>query len=110
MKIKIEQKNGIGIVSLSGRFDAAETQSFHSTIRDGFDNIMNLVLDLGKLDFIDSTGLGAIITLLKRVSEKEKDIRIANLNPKVRMVFEITRAYKMFDIYDDISAALESFE
>ena len=61
------------------------------------------------VDFLDSAGLGSLIALLKRVSERGGDMKIAGLQKKVRMVFEITRAFKVFDIFDNPDEALKAF-
>ena len=66
------------------------------------------MLDLAAMDFIDSAGLGVIIAILKRVTEQNGDIRIANLQRKARVVFEITRAYKIFEIFDSLEEALKA--
>ncbi|HOH47134.1 MAG TPA: STAS domain-containing protein, partial [Candidatus Cloacimonadota bacterium] len=66
-------------------------------------------LDMAECDFIDSTGLGTIVACLKSASQGGGDIRIARLQDKPRMVFDITRAHKIFDIFDDLDAAIQSF-
>jgi anti-sigma B factor antagonist len=63
---------------------------------------------LGEVDLMDSAGLGALMAVLKRVSEEGSDMCIARLQKKPRMVFELTRAYKVFEIYDDVEEALSA--
>ena len=61
------------------------------------------------IDFIDSSGLGALVMLLKKATEEDKDVKLANLQAKPKILFEITRAYKIFDIFDSLEEAIASF-
>ncbi|WP_291322257.1 STAS domain-containing protein [Desulfonatronospira sp.] len=69
-----------------------------------------LILDLSGFTFMDSAGLGTLIALLKKSSEQGREIKLAGLRKEVRVVFEITRAYKLFDIFDTTEEALRVVE
>jgi anti-sigma B factor antagonist len=73
-------------------------------------NEPKFIINLQSLEFIDSTGLGGLVSCLKRCIEAGGDLKIAQLPAKPRMVFEITRAHKVFDIFDDLETAIESYE
>lgn len=109
MIITIEEKQGVSILTLSGRLDAANAND----LKDKFKNIKiskpQYVFDLENVNFIDSTGLGSIVSCLKNAVEQNGTIKIATLQPKPRMVFEITRAYKIFDMFDDVDSAIKSY-
>jgi anti-sigma B factor antagonist len=70
------------------------------------EEVKRIVVDLQAVDFIDSSGLGLLIALLKRAAQRDGDVKLAGLAKNVRMVFEITRTYKVFDIYDSVEEAL----
>ena len=109
MGTMFQKKEGVGVVTVSGTLTAVGVDSFREQFAGWWQSapeIRNVVVDLGGVDFLDSSGLGAIIALLKRVSERGGDMKIARLQKKVRMVFEITRAYKVFDIFDSVEEAL----
>jgi len=72
----------------------------------GEPDVRTVILDLGGITFLDSSGLGALIALLKRTTESGGDIKLVGLRKEVRLVFEITRAYKIFDIFDSTEEAL----
>ncbi|MCD8479066.1 MAG: STAS domain-containing protein [Candidatus Cloacimonetes bacterium] len=74
------------------------------------DQAVNFVFDMLAASFVDSTGLGTIVACLKSASQGGGDIFIANLQDKPRMVFDITRAHKIFHIFDDLDAAIMSFD
>lgn len=64
-----------------------------------------LVVDLGKVSFVDSSGLGALVGLLKRVGNAG-DLAVAGLQPAVRRMFELTRMDRVFRVFPDAGAAV----
>ena len=109
MKINIEKKNNISLFTISGRLDAANAEDFKASFLEEHKKTDKFVFDLSELDFLDSTGLGALVFSLRKSLENKGNLKLTNLNKKVRMVFEITKAYQVFDIYDDREAAITSF-
>ncbi|VGO16537.1 Putative anti-sigma factor antagonist [Pontiella desulfatans] len=113
MVVTCTKQNGIGVVQVDQALTAATVDAFRDQLagwQEAEGDVKDFVLDLGKVDFMDSAGLGTLIAVLKRVSEKGGDMKIAELQKKPRMVFEITRAYKVFEIYDTVDDALKAFE
>lgn len=110
MKIIYEQKGKIGIIGIAGRLDASNEKELKELFHPYLEESINFVLDCSKLEFVDSTGLGAIISILKSSTELGGDIYIANLQVKPMMLFEITRAYKIFEIFDDVDTAVAAFK
>ena len=109
MNIQYEKRKNVGIVSITGRIDAGNVSELKSQFSIWLNETNRFVVDMKNVDFIDSTGLGGIVACLKYTSEANGDLKISGLQAKPRMVFEITRAYKIFDIYDDIESAVESY-
>jgi len=102
---------GVGVVTVTGPLTAAGVDSFREQFGGWWQNaseLRNVVMDLGGVEFLDSAGLGALIALLKRVTERGGDLKIARLQKKARMVFEITRAYEVFDILDSVEEAVKA--
>lgn len=110
MELNFEMRESVGVLKIGGRLDAYNSTEFKESFTKYTEQTVNFVLDLGSLDFLDSTGLGSLVACLKAISEKDGDIRIANMSEKPRMVFEITRAYKIFEIFDDVDVAVMSYE
>jgi anti-sigma B factor antagonist len=111
MPATCEIKNGVGVIHMSGALTAGQVDAFRAEFSEWHQNgdaFRNVVLDCQALDFMDSSGLGALIALLKRISERGGDLKLACLPKKVRMVFEITRAYKIFQICDTVEEALNA--
>ena len=63
------------------------------------DGVQKLGLDLGKVSFVDSSGLGALVAVLKKIGSNGA-LRLWGLTPEVKSVFELTQLYKVFDIYE----------
>ena len=104
--------NGIGVVQINKALTAATVDMFRDQLASWIEaerEVKNYVIDLGQVDFMDSAGLGTLIAVLKRISEQGGDMKIANLQKKPRMVFEITRAYKVFEIYETVEDATRAF-
>jgi anti-sigma B factor antagonist len=68
---------------------------------------INLILDFGNVRFLSSAVLGLLIRISKRVYERDGQLRLCRINPKIYEIFKITRLTKTFDIYDDIETAIE---
>ena len=112
MDVQFQIQAGVGVVTVSGALTVSTVDRFRDpTVRWLAANgaVKNVVLDLGAVDNIDSTALGAILSLLKRVGDRGGDLKIARLlQPKPRLLFEITRAHKVFEIFDTAEEALRA--
>lgn len=69
---------------------------------------VNLILDFCNVRFLSSSVLGLLIRISKKVYERDGQLRLCNINPKIYEIFKITRLTKIFDIYKDIESAVES--
>jgi len=68
-----------------------------------------LVLDLGSLSFLDSAGLGAIIHARTAAASRGADIKLANLTKKMRDALAITKLATIFDLYESVEDAVNSY-
>jgi len=68
-----------------------------------------MVIDLSPLTFIDSSGLGALLTALKAARTANGDVKLTGLTPPVRTIFELTRLYNVFSSYPTVELAAQSF-
>jgi len=69
---------------------------------------INLILDFCNVRFLSSTVLGLLIRISKKVYERDGQLKLCSINPKIYKIFKITRLTKIFDIYQDIESAVES--
>ncbi len=109
--MKIYQKilEDVCIIIPHGRLDASNTHYIQKSLSEEAEKEGRVVMDLSSLEFLDSSGLGAIISLLRRVKKNDGDMKLVCPADKIRRVFELTRADRMFDIYDDCEVAAKSF-
>lgn len=110
MKIKIEKKNDITILQITGNLDADSVAQFkkaaNKIVEEG---CCRLVIDCQAIDFIDSMGLGCLISLLRKVRTSQGDLKIASLSKDVHSIFEITRLHRLFEILPDWKSACDKF-
>ncbi len=110
MEILEEKINGVEVLNLSGRLDASSAKDFKEKVGSlAKEKRVNLVIDMGAIDFIDSSGLGSLVASLRSVNKVGGDIKIASLQDPVRSIFEITRLHRIFEIFDDSFTAAKSF-
>jgi anti-sigma B factor antagonist len=110
--INCSKDNGVGVVRVEGALTAVTVDTFREELLDWQErerDVTDFVLDLHEVDFMDSAGLGSLIASLKRVTERGGDMKLARLQKKPRMVFEITRAHKVFEIYNSVDDAVRAF-
>ncbi len=69
---------------------------------------INLILDFRNVRFLSSAVLGLLIRVSKKVYERDGQLKLCNINPKIYEIFKITRLTKIFDIFKDIEGAVES--
>ena len=111
MDVTFEKKGAVGVVTLTGPLSAVSVDSFKDQFLrwwDGAQDVRNVVMDLAKVEFMDSSGLGTLIALLKRVAGRGGDLKLCCIQKKVRLVFEITRAHRVFEILDTPDEAVEA--
>ena len=109
MEIKHEMIDDVLVIRLmTDRVDAENSEILKSQYRRLAAQAPKVVMDLQELEFLDSTGLGVIVFCLRFSQENGGLLKLANLSTKVRMIFEITRAYRVFDIFDDLGTAVKS--
>jgi anti-sigma B factor antagonist len=68
-----------------------------------------LVFDLSELEFIDSTGIGALVSCLRQAHGSESEIKLCSLNKPVQAVFELVRLHRVFSIYNGPAEAVNSY-
>jgi len=65
---------------------------------------------LGRLRFVDSSGLGAFISCLRKLNAKGGDLKLCGMSKQVRAVFELVRMHRIFDIFGTRDEALRAFQ
>jgi anti-sigma B factor antagonist len=105
------QEGDVTIVDLDGRIALGEESAkvrelIMSLLSEGHTKIL---LNMAGVDYIDSSGLGALVSSVSSVRRAGGEMKLASLSHKVDDLMEVTRLYTVFDITDDEEAALQSF-
>jgi anti-sigma B factor antagonist len=116
MQIEHRRFNRVDLLEVTGRVDAATSSRLKQQIETLFnEGRYRIVLDLAQLEYISSPGLRVLIEARKRAREwkitdlEGGDIRIANLPPRIKEVFDLTGFTTLFELYGDVTEAVGSF-
>ncbi len=105
-----EQDDIIKISIQEERMDAHNSGELKEQMLQLFDEgKCNLIVDLSAVRFIDSSGLGALVSGFKNASAREGNLKLCCLQPQVRSMFELTRLHRVFEIFANHEEALASF-
>ncbi len=111
MTTSIRQVEGVAVVDISGRIEfGKESAALRDLILDLLKNgHKQILLNLGDLHYIDSTGLGTLVSAFTTVRKQDGELKLLNLTNKVRDLMQITKLYTVFDIMNDEAVAVRSF-
>lgn len=111
MKSSTRQVDGVTIVDLSGRITLGEGSTI---LRDIVREMIakgnkKILLNLGDVTYIDSSGIGELVSAFTTVRNGGGELKLLNLTKKVHDLLQITKLYTVFDIKDDEANAIKSF-
>ena len=110
MDLVTEERAGTTVVVLPvEELDAGNAAEFKRDVAPVLERSTRVVFDLGKLRFIDSSGLGAFISCLRKLSSKGGDMKLCGMSRQVRTVFELVRMHRILDIQETREAAIAAF-
>ncbi len=111
MKATVRQVDSVTVVDLSGRITLGEGCSqLRDLIRDHLGKGQKLVLlNLADVTYIDSSGIGELVSAYTAVSNQGGQLKLLNLTKKVHDLLQITKLYTVFDVHDDEARAIGSF-
>jgi anti-sigma B factor antagonist len=96
---EIEHREQIAICRLTGELDAGAATDLVAVLDREIDaGVHRLVVDLARVGYIDSSGLGALVKVLKKARSAGGDVRLVGPGPDVRKVLELTRLDRIFEI------------
>lgn len=112
MNLQIEDKGAAIVLEVQEeRLDAHNSGDLKNQMLKLFEEgKTNLVVDLQTVRFVDSSGLGALVSGFKNASSRNGNLKLAGLQLQVKSMFELTRLHRVFEIYTDSGEALASFQ
>jgi|SaaInl8_120m_RNA_FD_contig_21_1602038_length_523_multi_4_in_0_out_0_1 anti-sigma B factor antagonist len=110
MEIQLNQVGSVAVVKIdSDQIDASNARDFKDHINPISADNRHIVFDLSAVRFVDSSGLGAILSYLRRQHEQGGDLKLAGMTKPVRMLFELVRMHRIFEIYNNVEEAVGAF-
>ena len=112
MKASQREVDGVTVVDLSGRITLGEgSVLLRDSIRDLIaKGTKKILLNLGDVTYIDSSGIGELVSAFTTVRNQGGELKLLNLTKKVHDLLQITKLYTVFDVKDDEAAAIQSFK
>jgi anti-sigma B factor antagonist len=110
MNFSILEQNGITIVEVNGELIVGNRQELKQTVLDRLGaGDSRFLIDFSESSYIDSSGLGVLVSLSKKIRESGGTLRLAGLNEDLRTLFELTKLDTLFHIADTRATALADF-
>jgi anti-sigma B factor antagonist len=111
MKVAIRQVDGVTILDLSGRITLGEGSII---LRDSVRDVLakgskKILLNLAQISYIDSSGIGEMVSAFTSVKNTGGELKLLNLTQKVHDLLQITKLYTVFDIWDSEASAITAF-
>lgn len=111
MDMTIEKMGDVTVVELSGeQLDASNTKDFKRDIAPILESNSKVVFDMSQLSFVDSSGLGAILSCLRLLNAAGGDLKLCGLSKPVRALFELVRMHRIFEIYTTREEAVRTLQ
>jgi anti-sigma B factor antagonist len=111
MEIAVENIDSVAVATVPVvELDASNAGEFKRDMAPVLQANTRLVLDLSLLRFVDSSGLGAMLSCLRQLSAKSGDLKLCGMSKQVRGLFELVRMHRIFDIYGTKEEAVHAFK
>ena len=110
MEIPIESSHDVTIAEVPVKeLDASNAGELKGAMGQILEDRMKVVLDVGRMQFVDSSGLGAILSCLRQVSARGGDLKLCCMTRQVRSAFELVRMNRIFDVFETREEAVRAF-
>ncbi len=104
ININFDEKKDMWVFGPEGELDIFSSPNFKEKVVNAYDSKnTDINIDFEKLEYVDSTGLGALISILRKVKENNNQIYIDNIKPNIKKLFLITELDKLFVIRSEIN-------
>jgi anti-sigma B factor antagonist len=112
LTVASREKDGVTVLDLKGKITLGEGSV---QVRDLVRSLVgkgkkNILLNLGEVSYIDSSGLGELVAAYTTAKNQGAALKLLNLTKKVHDLLQLTKLYTVFDVYDDEAAAIASFK
>jgi anti-sigma B factor antagonist len=110
MSFTMTKHVAVVVVDVEGQLIVGNRQELKQKVLDELEKgERKFLIDFGRTGYIDSSGLGVLVSLSKKIREQGGELRLANLNDDLKTLFELTKLDTLFQIADSRERGLESF-
>lgn len=109
LKQRTEGDGVIVIECLAENLDASNVRVFRESIQKLLENQLRVVLDMSSLKFVDSSGLGALVSCLRDIHGRKGELYLCSMTRTVRALFELMRMHRVFEIFESVDEAVAAF-
>lgn len=110
MSFDVKKQNGVTIIDVEGQLIVGNRQELKQKVLEELEGgARKFLIDFSGTGYIDSSGLGVLVSLSKKIREQGGELRLANLNEDLRTLFELTKLDTLFHIASSRPEALSSF-
>lgn len=111
VKLTTRQVGDVTVIDAAGRITLGEGSSaFRDTIRDlTTRGDRKILLNLGDVTYIDSSGIGELVSAFTTVTNQSGQLKLLNLSKRVQDLLQITKLYTVFEVFEDETVAVRSF-
>jgi len=110
MQMTTNQNGDVTVVAVDDRLEADTVEEFRTSMHDlAEQGQVKVVLDFSNIAFVDSSGLGGLVSAVRKFRQHDGDIKLACITDNVRPLVEIVRLHRIFDIFDAVDEAVNSF-
>jgi len=111
VKLTTRQVGDVTVMDVAGRITLGEGSS---VLRDALRDLVSknqkkILLNLGEVSYIDSSGIGELVSGFTTVTNGGGALKLLNLNKRVKDLLQITKLYTVFDVHEDEASAIRSF-
>ncbi|MDQ6701153.1 MAG: STAS domain-containing protein [Acidobacteriota bacterium] len=111
VKLSTRQVGDVSVMDVSGRITLGEGSS---TLRDAMRDMVakgqkKILLNLGDVSYIDSSGIGELVSGFTTVANQGGQLKLLNLTKRVKDLLQITKLYTVFEVHEDEASAIRSF-
>ena len=109
-KLKVNMYGDVAVVELREKaLDASNSEKFKKSIAEILASQNKVVIDLSRVDFVDSSGCGALLSCLKKVGDQGGELKLCGVQKNVERLFELVRMNRIIDVFPTSEDAIRNF-
>jgi len=110
LKLKVNTYMDVAVVELREKaLDASNSEAFKKNMADSLESFQKVVIDLSRVEFIDSSGCGALLSCLRQLTDRQGELRLCGVQKNVARLFELVRMNRIIDTFATKEDAVKGF-